>query len=240
MSSDNTQDRLATLAWEISHCPYFEAYDHGQAGVCSEVIRAQGMFRRDPEGWTGRLIRAPILFVTSNPNTDPTQPGKDPEFASPAELANFNDLYFDTHSVARVQTWRQMQKWATEMLDGREALPGHDFALTDAVRCASRGQQGVDRAMGRCAGLYLGRLLFLSQARVVAFCGRSVVALRDFLEPERYRLTLRQGEVKGPIDFFERQRWLVGLKHPADVYHGNVELTTLTPVDLAALVAALT
>jgi len=185
------------------------------------------------------LIDSPILFVTSNPNTDVTKPGTDPVFESPDELSAFNNLYFDSHSVSGAQTWKQMHKWAATLLGGREAVPGRDFALTDAVRCASPIQRGVERAMGRCAGLYLGSILALAGAKVVGFCGEARIALRDFIEPARYRINLAAGEVTGPFDFFGRQRMLLGLRHPADVYHGSLELTSLAPRDLAALVAML-
>jgi hypothetical protein len=144
----DSRSDLANLAWTIAHCPHFLGYDAGKAGVCSDVIKAQGEWRRSPEGWTGRLLEAPILFVTSNPNTDVTKPGTDPVFRSAEELAAFNDLYFDSHVIGGVQTWKQMERWATTLLGGEAAAPGKDFALTDAVRCASPLQNGVDRAMG--------------------------------------------------------------------------------------------
>jgi len=228
------------LADAIASCPHFKAFDLGQAGVCTEVIGAQGSWRRPPEGWTGRLLEAPILFVTSNPNTDVTKPGNDPVFETPEDLAKFNDLYFDSHSLSGVQTWIQLQKWATAFLGGLKAVPGADFALTDAVRCASPGQLGVDSAMGRCASLYLGQILELSGASVIGFCGKARVALRDFIEPDRYRVDLAVDQVIGPVEFFGRERMLVGLRHPADVYHGSLELNAMKPDDLAALQARLT
>jgi hypothetical protein len=229
----------ASLAWEIAGCPHFQDYDLGQAGVCTDVIKAQGMWRRPPEGWTGRLLEAPILFVTSNPNTDVKRPGTDPVVETPDELATFNDLYFDSHLVSGARTWIQMQKWATTLRGGRDTLPGRDFALTDAVRCASPAQQGVDSAMGRCTSLYLGRILALSRATVIGFCGKARTALRDFIEPERYRVGLAVSQVTGPLEFFGHDRMLIGLRHPADFYHGDLELTDLGADNLAALQAKL-
>lgn len=230
---------LEGLAWEIAHCSHFEGYDEGRAGVCSGVIQAQGRWRRPPEGWTGNLLQAPILFVTSNPNTDVTKPGTDPTFASGVELSAFNDAYFDSHGVGGARTWQQMQRWASMLMSSREAIAGKDWALTDAVRCASPGQLGVDRAMGRCASLYLGRVLSLSPAKVIGFCGTARLALRDFIEPARYRMNLAEREVRGPIEFFERDRYLIGLRHPADIYHGGLELTSLSADDLRSMISAL-
>jgi hypothetical protein len=239
MQAGKSRSDLTTLAWSIAHCPHFLGYDAGTAGVCSDVIKAQGDWRRSPEGWTGRLQEAPILFVTSNPNTDVTKPGTDPVFRSAEELAAFNDLYFDSHGVGGVQTWRQMERWATALLGGRAATPGKDFALTDAVRCASPIQYGVDQAIGRCAGLYLGSVLASAGARVVGFCGKARDALQEFVEPPRYRMTLAVGDVIGPMEFFGRERMLIGLRHPADVYHGSLELTVPNSADRERLVAFL-
>jgi hypothetical protein len=226
-----------SLAWEIARCPYFQAYDAGQAGVCAEVIAAQGKWRRAPEGWTGRLREAPILFVTSNPNTNIETPGSDPVFQTKEDLARFNDLYFDSHAVSGAETWTQMRKWATTLRGGRDTIAGRDFALTDAVRCASPKQAGVEAALGRCAGRYLGKVLALSDARVIAFCGVARKALSEFVEPERYRVNLAVNEVTDPVEFFGRERILIGLKHPADVYHGDRDLTALGKVKLSALVS---
>lgn len=237
MRNDDYRDELATLAWSIAHCEHFRRYDSGNAGVCSDVIEAQGEWRRSPEGWTGRLLQAPVLFVTSNPNTDVTKPGTEPIFTSADELAAFNDLYFDSHGVGGAQTWKQIERWATTLLGGRAAAPGRDFALTDAVRCASPMQRGVDRAMGRCAGLYLGSMLALAGARVVGFCGKARVAVAEFVEPARHRMTIAVGEVVGPLKFFGRERMLIGLRHPADIYHGSLELTLRETVDLDSLIA---
>jgi hypothetical protein len=225
----------ALLAWQIAGCPHFRDFDRGQAGACTDVIKAQGRFRRSPEGWTGRLLQAPILFVTSNPHTNVDQPGTDPDFKTPEELAIFNDLYFDSHPVSGARTWSQMQKWATTLRGGRGTIPGRDFVLTDAVRCASPAQEGVDRAMGRCASLYLGRILTLSAATVIGFCGKARTALRNFIEPERYRVDLAVDQVIGPLEFFWRDRMLIGLRHPADFRHGDLDLTRLGAHNLAAL-----
>ena len=127
-----------------------------------------------------------------------------------------------------------MLSWAETLLE-RPCVAGTDFALTDAVRCASPRQLGVDQAIGRCAELYMGRLLSLSQARVVGFCGKARIAVRDFVVPARYRVNLREGDVRGPIEFFGRERMLVGLRHPADFYRGSLYLDVLVPAGLDSL-----
>jgi len=239
MTQTDSKEKLASFGWEVAHCPHFEAFDRGLAGVCSDVIESQGTFRRPPEGWTGRVLTAPIIFVTSNPNTDVTKPGSDPLFNSPQDLAMFNDSYFDSHAISGARSWQQMQKWASDML-GRQSLPGSDFGLTDAVRCASPRQLGVDQAISRCSGLYLGRLFALTEARVVAFCGKALIALTHHLQPAKYRLDLREGRVVGPIEFYGRDRLLVGLRHPADVYHGSLQLSAILEAkDVTRLVCAL-
>jgi hypothetical protein len=73
----------------------------------------------------------------------------------------------------------------------------------------------------------------------VGFCGKARDALREFVEPTRYRMSLAVGDVIGPVEFFGRERMLLGLKHPADIYHGSLELAVRNSTDLERLVAFL-
>jgi hypothetical protein len=168
------------LASQIASCTHFE---RGGDGVCDTVISAQSLphgLRRMPEPWTGRrrLDRAPILFITSNPNTKPGKVPNQSEVPLPDRLLDFYESYFERHpdSIKTVPTWRRMRIWADQLC--RNPSADVNFALTDAVHCASRKQVGVREALERCATLYLRQVVEAGVARLVVCCGSA--AARGF------------------------------------------------------------
>ncbi|MFN2471237.1 MAG: uracil-DNA glycosylase family protein [Gaiellaceae bacterium] len=61
---------------------------------------------------------------------------------------------------------------ARELLPGRDVRPGFDYALTEAVRCKSRGEAGVADALETCSSRYLRRTLEQSGSQLVVVLGR--------------------------------------------------------------------
>lgn len=86
--------------------------------------------------------------------------------------------------------------------------PGIDYALTEAVRCKSRHEIGVEEALATCSSLYLRDTLAASGAAVIVVLGRlaarAVAAQLDV--PPRQRVLER---VVG-----DSPRTLVFLPHP--------------------------
>lgn len=70
-----------------------------------------------------------------------------------------------------VPFWRAVKE-QSEVVLGREAVPGRDYALTEVVHCKSQREVGVAAAMTECVSRYLRRVLALSPARLLVVYGR--------------------------------------------------------------------
>lgn len=105
--------------------------------------------------------------------------------------------------------WVEVRSRARELIPGREVRPGVDYALTEAVRCKSRGEHGVAEAVNTCSARYLRRTLELSAAVVVVVLGRVAGgAVEQQLGVSRSRPVHERVLVDG------RPRWIAFLPHP--------------------------
>jgi hypothetical protein len=118
------------------------------------------------------------------------------------------------------------------VLLGRTAVPGHDYALTEAVHCGSPNEQGDWSALRTCATLYLERVLEASPALVVVVVGS--VAKYAFEEHLLTKPASLSGPTHlfGPIELGQRERLLVVVPHPSS-FGGNRPLSArLSDVEL--------
>jgi hypothetical protein len=139
------------------------------------------------------------------------------------ELVDFHQASFDlyiadgTHfrkpdgslSQRPVMFWSAVKRRAQELIPARPVRPGIDYALTEVVRCKSRGERGVADAVATCADRYLLPTLEASGAQVIVGLGRWA----------RIKLTELLGvrgrpAVVGPVVLGDRRRWIVFLPHP--------------------------
>ena len=134
-----------TLLIEIARCPNVQTcFDSGEPNACRRVVAAQGLPRSRhqlPEPWGGHIETAPILFVGSNPSfNDSEKP-----FPRWGWADDKIEMYFTTRfdsGLPNVRYWRVVRSIAKALL-GEEPRPGHDFALTEMVRCKSLNEKGV-------------------------------------------------------------------------------------------------
>jgi hypothetical protein len=222
------------LALRIASCPHVE---RGCDGDCETVIAAQSLphgSRRRPEPWTGQLDRAPILFVTSNPNTEPGRVPTQSEVPPPDRLLDFYEGYFNRHpeGINTVPTWNRMRIWTDQLLRA-DTNAGLNFALTDAVHCASRQQAGVPEALKRCATLYLRPIVEASVARLIICCGSP--ASTGFGHATDGRIALKEGESWGPAQLWGADRVVAALPHPANRFRAADNLAEVVPQLLPAL-----
>lgn len=154
-----------------------------------------------PEPWVGHLRGARILFVSSNPSITGAIPA-DPVHAQPradrltwgwddATIADRYERAFDDYMIDGVRTigshkatryWASIKLRAEELIPWRPVRPGYDYVLTEAVRCKSRDERGVAKAISVCAPAYLSRTIALSEAPVIVSIGAHARrALHDHL-----------------------------------------------------------
>jgi len=190
-----------------------------------------------PEPWSGPIATAPILFISSNPSISRSDPPSDLDEEYPtgssaawpdARIVDFFDGRFGggreewihggihyrrkdgsfTTGKEWVRFWASAQNRASEAL-GRPAIPGHDYAMTEVVRCKSTGEDGVFDAARHCPDRYLDRTLSVANAGLLICFGTFA---RDEVQ-RRYDLPTRQVLV-GPVEIAGRERYVVFLPHP--------------------------
>jgi hypothetical protein len=179
-----------------------------------------------PEPWVGHLTKAPILFVSSNPSirgeisaeglAAPTRDGITWDTTDEEIVDRFENA-FDRYMVDGVRSigakratryWSSIKRRAQELIPHRPVRPGHDYALTEVVRCKSRAEIGVAEASPECTDRYLITTLALSGACVVV--GIGAYARRALAS--RFGLSSTTGVQEIKIE--GRQSTVVFLPHP--------------------------
>lgn len=180
----NRSEDAKLLLLDIVRCDVARSHfsDSIDAHPCSTIVAAQGVMSwasfQVPEPWSGNLLTAPILFLSSNPSISGTEEYPRSAWGN-SELESFFNSRFNGHWIrndnsarnadgtygGKVHYWSSIRNRASELL-GRSAIPGVDFALSEIVHCKSKGDAGAELALKFCAGRYLLRLLSCSGAIV--------------------------------------------------------------------------
>lgn len=160
------------LLIEIARCPNVRLASEDESHPCRSIVAAQDVPRSRhqlPEPWNGRIESAPILFVSSNPSLNSSE--RFPvERWSDDKIETFFTTRFDRR-YPNVHYWTVVRAIARDVL-GREPLPGHDYAITELVRCKSLKEEGAWAALETCSSLYLARTLEVAGAKVVIALGK--------------------------------------------------------------------
>ena len=217
----------------IARCPVVEqckAMGPRAAHPCGAIVGVQDRVsladHQVPEPWSGDILRARVLFVSSNPSISLT--AQFPMWSWPDEwitdyfanrfgggrkqwiLDGKRPLQSDgTYAATPSAFWAKVRARAAEIL-GSDARPGTDYALTEVVRCKSKREVGVAQAINECTGRYLRPTLDVAAAPLIVTLGeksRLAVAAR-FGGPERQ-------SAFGPVVIGGRQRVIVALGHPS-------------------------
>lgn len=115
----------------------------------------------------------------------------------------------DGTAAGPTRFWVEVRGRARELMPGRDVRPGRDYALTEAVRCKSRGEHGVRDALATCSERYLGRTLEASGASVVVALGRIAADAMSMQFGLSSTTRLQEGVLIGG-----RERIVVFLPHP--------------------------
>jgi hypothetical protein len=190
-------------------------------------VRHWRVWHQLPEPWVGHLDQARILFVSSNPSIGGEVP---PDFKTAAPPAGrvtaqwqndkiirrferaFDDYMDDgvRHRGAKgvVRYWASIKRRAMELLTTGDLEPGVDYALTEVVRCKSRSEKGVSRAVEECVPNYLKTTLDLSPAVVIVALGAH--ARRELAA----MFNVDAAKDLAPINIAGTERLLTFLPHP--------------------------
>ena len=213
--SERDQD-AQQLLMEIAQCDVaqHQLSNPFASGPCSKIVKVQAVASWEsfqiPEPWSGDIIHAPILFLSSNPSISEVEAYprgfQDAAFLRSYFCDRFNGYWIKEGVCARnastsegdygkpVRYWAGIRNRAGELL-ARPAIPGKDYVLSEIVHCKSRSEEGVPEALHVCAGRFLGRLLKCSGAAVIILVGRKVLNYWNALHgtqhnPDSLRLPL--------------------------------------------------
>lgn len=200
-----------SLLLRIARCPNLGL------GACTKIAAVQNDFakRQVPEPWNGDLVRARILFVSSNPSISEVEDYPTDQWTDDAIADYFEHRYgrwmADGTKGLRKDGTRgkanpflsSVKKTAERLLD-RPPVPGVDYAVTEVVHCKSRAEVGVAEALGECTRRYLGGILEAAGAKVIVVLGDRANAA----------LGARPIGVHGPLELGGRPRLLLCLPHP--------------------------
>jgi hypothetical protein len=213
------------LLWEIADCDELRRCRArpDEAHPCQAIVDLQAdrpwQEHQRPEPWNGDFGSARILFVSSNPSIDRSEPY--PAGASGrAEVERFFPRRFEEHiadgtrprklggvpAARPVPYLNEVLGIASDLL-GRVASPGVDYALTEVVHCKSAGRQGLERRRGRpgalerCPALYLRRIVDASGSRLVVAVGADArrALIRELSLAEDFGLLARGGRPLVPV-----------------------------------------
>ena len=201
-----------TLLIEIARCPNVRLAAKDESHPCRRVVAAQGLSRSRhqlPEPWSGRIETAPLLFVGSNPSFNESDRRFPVEGSADEEI----EAYFTTPDRLdlNVRYWNVVRSIASAILE-RKPRPGHDYALTELVRCKSWNEKGVPQARATCTELYLERTLEVAGAKVVIALGK--VAREGIASHIRSR-TSEIGLRRRMFNIGGRERAVLMLGHPS-------------------------
>jgi hypothetical protein len=238
------------LLLKIVHCPnILSCFHNGRpAHPCGRIIKSQGLLSIDrfqvPEPWSGRLLEAPLLFLSSNPSiseTDqyPTRAWEDHEVEAYFEqrfeqwvVDGVRSRQQDGSYSRAVPFWSEVKGRAAELYE-RAVEPGKDYALTEVVHCKSRNNEGVKQALEECSDRYLSRVLSHSMAKVIVCLGVLVeqIVTEKFAIPSGAR-------VYGPTQICGKIRHVVFSAQPSSAQPRKFS-KTLSTDELVRLKAAL-
>jgi hypothetical protein len=224
----DSQKQAEALALEISSCseinsalvdpnhPCFKvvSWQKEKWNLQIQDIRETPMHR--PEAWTGNLISAPIIFISSNPSFNPNENfpnwynnewSKEQilDFALNRFSENYERKYGATESNSlnncdrtiekdghlsdqRVSYWRWVRKMVSHILDKPEAEVSaiNDYVMTEIVHCKSEYEKGVISARKICKDKYLEKIINLSPAKLIFVVGKNAALDMDAIFPNKF------------------------------------------------------
>jgi hypothetical protein len=190
---------IPKLLFSICNCVNFNKVilDTNIRNSCSQIVsfqESEGVPNKVnfhiPEPWSGDIVNAPILFISSNPGYAngefyPIASWPDPIKAD-YFINRFKDrgngyswvyknklLRSDGIQGKSVRYWSSIKKRAEELL-GREAIPGKDYCNTELVHCKSNDQIGVDSALSECTKRFINGKISICGAKIIIGIGSFV------------------------------------------------------------------
>ena len=207
------------LALEISSCSQVCIAAKDDSHPCHKVVSWQAKqwepevtdvfdsVMHRPEAWTGDLLNAPIMFLSSNPSLDKMEnfPSWNFDSWNGEEIARFGAERFTTSKTRgfgatesliesekdrtiglsgdvskQVNHWKWVRQVAA-MVYGKsisETSAISDYVMTELVHCKSPHEEGVVEALSKCTQEWFGQIMSYSPAKLIFVAG--VKSGKDF------------------------------------------------------------
>jgi len=206
-------DEVRKLALDISSCCEVSKALTDSTHPCHKVVgwqakewnppvlQIENSRMHRPEAWTGDIVNAPILFLSSNPsfdsgenypnwNLDEWSLEKVEDFATHRFTSKIDRGYGASDGLSPNKVDRTISKdgellhkvtywnWARCMVayihgkDISDVSAHSDYAMTEIVHCKSKKEEGVKKARSKCKDKYLERILAVSKAELIIISGK--------------------------------------------------------------------
>ena len=206
-------DEVKKIALEIASCcevpealkdsshPCHDVVGWQSKQWSSPILQIENSQMHRPEAWTGDIVNAPILFLSSNPSFDaeenyPNWNAKEwpltkvSDFAVNRFTSNIERGYGASDGLSPDKIDRTIDKngqlsdkvyywgWARRMvayIHGKniEEVSAHsDYAMTEIVHCKSEKESGVEIARAKCKEKYLEKILAIAKAQLIIVDGQ--------------------------------------------------------------------
>lgn len=190
---------IPKLLFDIAKCNHFcnLITDPNHKSPCNIIVNSQrgyGVTKKSdyqlPEPWTGDIVNAPILVLSSNPGYSDDE--LYPDFSWPPPMIadffinrfknrgskyswvyNNKVLNSDGKRGISVRYWTSIKKRVEELLL-RPSNPGIDFCITEIVHCKSSSENGVNTSLHNCSDIFLDEKIKISGAILIIGIGEFV------------------------------------------------------------------
>ena len=180
-----------------------------------QIIQIQNSRMHRPEAWTGDIVNAPILFLSSNPSFDAEENYPDwdlnewpiekvADFATNRFTSQTARGYGASDGLSSKEIDRTIGKkgellhkviywnWARSMVayiqgkDISEVSAQSDYSMSEIVHCKSKQEKGVKKARVKCKDKFLEQILQISKARLIIISGKHACEDIKNVYPDRF------------------------------------------------------
>lgn len=215
---------------------------------CYEIVNSQDQANEFqlPEPWNGDVINSKVMFLSSNASINLLEEYPDNSW----EKDHIYDFYHNRfngqvkkwvkdnkfvllkngeYDTKYVRFWSSINARSKEIYNRNEIFFGKDFSMVEIVKCKSKDEIGVRKALDECAS-YLPEILKISNAKVIICLGAVVkkkfIQMYSLQDNERY---LENINIEG------KNRTIVFLPHPNSrgfkkSLEDNIEKTNLDKI----------
>ncbi|MGA8475011.1 MAG: uracil-DNA glycosylase family protein [Candidatus Cybelea sp.] len=173
----------------IAYCKNVALCHHGgESHPCATIVRSQHVSDANfqlPEPWRGRIDKARILFIGSNPSigddryalqsSPETQVWESQHLAfgggsRPYVIDGIRTTTATGSPDHVVRYWSSIRARARELIPC--AVPGEDYAISEVVHCKSKGEEGVAEAAQTCYAMHMSAVFSVAAAKVIIVLGK--------------------------------------------------------------------